>query len=47
VTPVAPIARTLAVLEGLAGTVFTTVVLGALVGTLIESGRRTRAERDH
>ena len=40
VTPVAPIARTMAVLEGLTGIVFTTVVLGALVSTLIGSGRR-------
>ena len=45
VTPVAPIARTLVVLEGLTGIVFTTVVLGALVGALIESRRSTDAER--
>jgi hypothetical protein len=42
VTPVAPIARTLAVVEGLAGIVFTAVVLGALVGTLVEGGRGPR-----
>jgi hypothetical protein len=30
----------MAVLEGLTGIVFTTVVLGALVSTLIGSGRR-------
>ena len=47
VIPVAPIARTLAVLEGMTGIVFTTVVLGALVGTLVESGRRDREERGH
>ena len=40
VTPVAPIARTMAALEGLTGIVFTTVVLGALVSTLIESRRQ-------
>jgi hypothetical protein len=40
VTPVAPLARTLVVLEGLTGIVFTTVVLGALVGALIDSRRR-------
>jgi len=45
VTPVAPIARTLVVLEGLTGIVFTTVVLGGLVATLIESDRHNRAER--
>ena len=45
VTPVAPLTRTLAVLEGLTGIVFTTVVLGALVGTLVESGRRTAEGR--
>jgi hypothetical protein len=45
VTPAIPLTRTLAVLEGLAGIVFTTVVLGALVGTLVESGRQRRAGR--
>jgi hypothetical protein len=40
VTPAFPFARTLAMLEGLAGIVFTTVVLGALVGTLIGSAPR-------
>jgi len=45
VTPVAPIARTLVVLEGLTGIVFTTVVLGALVSALIESRRQADAER--
>jgi len=44
VTPVAPIARTLAMLEGLAGLVFSAVVLGALVSTVIESRRRSEAK---
>ncbi len=46
VTPVVPLARTLAVLEGLTGVVFTTVVLGAMVGTLIESKRREHPPRE-
>ena len=45
VTPAVPFTRTLAILEGLTGIVFTTVVLGALVGTLVESGRLRRAGR--
>jgi hypothetical protein len=45
VTPAVPFTRTLAVLEGLTGIVFTTVVLGALVGTLVQSGRRQRTGR--
>lgn len=44
VTPALPFARTLAVMEGLSGVVFTAVVLGGLVGTLIESRRRNGAE---
>ena len=39
VTPASPFARTLAMLEGLAGMMFTTVVLAALVATHLQRER--------